>query len=175
CHRVPPRPSQGQTLQPVASTRSPGGVPGQLSTSSGTPSPSASAPAGRRGAVDDVVVEEVDVVLGRVVVVVTVVELVVGRVVVVVVGRVVVVVEVVDVVVGRVVVVVVGRVVVVVEVVTVVVGGLVVVVDVVVVVVGETETVSRHDAPATLCAIRALTALPKRRSMFASPPLSRWQ
>jgi len=110
-------------------------VPGQLSTSSGTPSPSESPPAGRGGAVDDVVVEDVDVVVGRVVVV--------------------------DVAVGRVVVVVVGRV--------------VVVVDVVVVVVVEIGTVSRHDAPETLCAIRALTALPKRRSMFESPPLRRWQ
>lgn len=111
---------------------------------SGTPSPSESPLA---GAVVDVVVDELDVVVGRVVV-----------------GRVVVVVAVVTVVVGRLVVVdevvVDGRVVVVVE-----------VVDVVV----EAWTVPRHDAPATLCAIRVLTVLPKRRSMFESPPLSSWQ
>jgi hypothetical protein len=36
-------------------------------------------------------------------------------------------------------------------------------------------TVDRHAADATLVPMRALTVLPKTKSMFARPPAFRWQ
>src|SRR5439155_323394 len=142
--------AHGQTLHPVASTRSPDGVPSQASVASGTPSWSESPLRRMTGSVvvvDEEPAEVVEVVAAAVVV------------------------EVEDVVVddGRVVDVLVDDVVVcVVEVVDVVVIPVVVVVETI-------GTSVRQVACATLWLIRSLTVLPKTRSMFDRPPASRWQ